>query len=447
MSLRFFIAEELNMKINLCLLLVLIGGFFPTSIHAFVKVATNSANYSPVSIAFTKFVSIDELGGKVSEVVSKDLQRSDVFNLISQDSFKQKITNPDSIPRFQDWNSLGAQVLVTGRVIKEGKDRLRVEFRLWDVKDRKQIIGKKFFSSPASWRKIAHTISDDIYQSITGEKGDFNSRILFVSESVVSGIIKNSLCVMDRDGANIRYLTPSRDQILFEPRFSPNQQKVAYATYDDEDILRVYLMDTRIDRAPKRIGNFRSMILAPRFSSNGKRALISVQKNEAMDIYSVDLQSNATERLTNTLFINISASYSPDSSQIVFESDREGKEQLYVMQSNGSDQKRISQDKEASYFDPVWSPQGDLIAFTKFSGEKFAIGVMKKDGSQERLLVEDSNLQAPTWSPSGRSLIFSRKKDGDTGSKLYSIDLNGRNETLINTPAYASDPQWVGFMD
>ncbi|PWL04510.1 Tol-Pal system protein TolB, partial [Candidatus Liberibacter asiaticus] len=104
---------------------------------------------------------------KVSEVVSKDLQRSDVFNLISQDSFKQKITNPDSIPRFQDWNSLGAQVLVTGRVIKEGKDRLRVEFRLWDVKDRKQIIGKKFFSSPASWRKIAHTISDDIYQSIT----------------------------------------------------------------------------------------------------------------------------------------------------------------------------------------------------------------------------------------------------------------------------------------
>ncbi|PWL04509.1 Tol-Pal system protein TolB, partial [Candidatus Liberibacter asiaticus] len=59
----------------------------------------------------------------------------------------------------------------------------------------------------------------------------------------------------------------------------------------------------------------------------------------------------------------------------------------------------------------------------------------------------DSNLQAPTWSPSGRSLIFSRKKDGDTGSKLYSIDLNGRNETLINTPAYASDPQWVGFMD
>ncbi|AKK20354.1 Tol-Pal system protein TolB [Candidatus Liberibacter africanus] len=435
------------MKINLCLLLVLLVGCFATPAHALVRVNTNISDYSPASIAVTKFVSVDDLGGKLSEIITKDLQGSDVFNLISQSSFKQKITNPDSVLRFQDWQSIDAQVVITGRVIKEGKDRLRTEFRLWDIKDRKQIIGRKFFSSPANWRKIAHVIADEIYQNITGEKSDFNTRVLFVSEDIVRGTIKDSLCVMDRDGANVRYLMPKKDQILLSPHFSPKLQKVAYTSYDDEDILKVYLMDVRIDRAHKRIGNFRGMVLSPSFFPKGNRMIVSVQKEGAIDIYSVDLYSNAAKRLTNTLFVNISASASPDSAQIVFESDMSGTQQIYVMQSDGSNQQRISQDGEASYFDPSWSPRGDLIAFTKFHQGKFAIGVMKKDGSQERILVEDSNLQYPTWSPSGRSLMFSRKKNDDIGAKLYSIDLNGRNEILINTPKYALDPHWVASAD
>ncbi|MEG8099287.1 Tol-Pal system beta propeller repeat protein TolB [Candidatus Liberibacter brunswickensis] len=433
------------MKLNLFLLLVFICGFLSPT-YALVKVDINSPEYSPVSIAVTKFVSIDELGNNLSEVITKDFQGSDVFNLILQSSFKQKITNPDSIPRFQDWHSIGAQVLVTGRVIKEGKDRLRTEFRLWDVKDRKQIIGKKFFSSPGNWRKIAHIISDEIYKNITGENSDFNTRVLFVSENVSDGMLKNSLCVMDQDGANVRYLTPNKDQILFSPHFSNNQQKVAYTTYDDYNLLKVYLIDVRINRAPKRVGNFRGMVFSPHFSSNGNRIIMSVQKEEAMDIYSVDLYSNSFNRLTNTLFTNISASPSPDSSKIVFESDRGGMRQIYIMESDGSSQKRISQNDDASYFDPSWSPRGDFISFSRLYEGKFAIGVMKADGSEERILVEDSNLQTPTWSPSGRALMFSRKND-NLRSKLYSIDLNGRNEQLIKTPSYALDPHWVASAD
>ncbi|ADR52877.1 translocation protein TolB [Candidatus Liberibacter solanacearum CLso-ZC1] len=435
------------MNVKIFLLLVLVSGFFSVPVQALVKVNVNNSDYSPVSIAVTDFVSLDELGGKFSEVISKNLQKSDVFTQIPQGSFKQKITNPDITPRFHDWQSLGAQVLVMGRVIKEGKDRLRVEFRLWDIKDRKQILGKKFFASPVDWRRLAHIISDEIYQNITGEKSYFNTRLLFVSESIVSGVIKNRLCLMDQDGFNVRYLTPNSDRILFTPQFYPKQQKVAYASYDDEDILKVYLMDIRIDRAPKRIGNFRGMNISPRFSLDGNRVIMGVQKEGAIDLYNVDVHSYAFKRLTNTLFANISPSYSPDSSQIVFESDREGKQQLYVMQSDGSDQRRISQDKDAFYFDPSWSPNDNIIAFTKFSEGKFAIGVMRVDGSQERILVTDFNLQTPIWSPNGRSLIFARKKMDDIGSKLYSINLNGRNEMLINTPAYALDPHWIAPVD
>ncbi|MBY7649560.1 MAG: Tol-Pal system protein TolB [Candidatus Liberibacter europaeus] len=435
------------MKRNLFLLLVFISSFFTIPSQALVKVDVNDPNYSPLPIAITDFVSLDVLGGKFSEVIAQDLKKSGVFINIDKNAFRQKITDPDAIPRFDNWSSLGSKLLVVGRVIKEGSNRLRVDFRLWDLAVHKQILGKKFVAHPEDWRSVAHTISDDIHQSITGDKGYFNTRILFVSENIVSGMIKRRLCLMDQDSSNMRYLTPDSGKIIFSPRFSPNQQKIAYVSYDGDDLPKIYLMDIRTDREPKRIGNFRGIIFSPSFSPNGSSIVMSVQNEEAIDIYVVNLYSNSVSRLTNTLSNNISPSYSPNSSQIVFASDRGGDQQLYIMKSDGSGQRRISHDKEASYFDPSWSPRGDLIAFTKYYEGKFSIGVMKSDGSKERILVTDYNLQTPSWSPNGRYVMFSRKNINDVDSKLYLIDINGKNESLINTPAYASDPHWVPFIN
>ncbi|AHA28239.1 Tol-Pal system beta propeller repeat protein TolB [Candidatus Liberibacter americanus] len=433
------------MRINFYLLLVFISSFFVFPAQALVKINTNNPNYSPISVAVTDFISLDKLGIEFSEVISSDLDRSDLFVRIPKGSFLQKITNPDNKPLFEYWDDLKAQVLVTGRVIKEGSNRLRVEFRLWDVKNRKQVLGKKLFSLPEDWRTVAHTISDHINQIITGYKGSFNTRILFVSENIVSGETKRRLSVMDRDGFNIRYLK-SYSNSIFTPHFSPNQQKIAYVSHDSEGLPKIYLMDTRTERQPKIVGNSRGMVFSPSFSPDGSHIIMGVQKDESIDIYTLDYYSNIVKRLTNTLFVNISPSYSPNSSRIVFSSDREGNQQLYVMNSDGSDQHRISLDKESSYFDCVWSPREDLIAFTKFSNGKFSIGVMNSNGSKERIIITDNNIQSPSWSPNGRSLIFVRKNVNELGSKLYSIDLNGRNESMINTPEYASDPHWVSVM-
>jgi TolB protein len=147
-------------------------------------------------------------------------------------------------------------------------------------------------------------------------------------------------------------------------------------------------------------------------------------------------------RLTQTSAIDTGPCYSPDGRRIVFESDRDGTQQLYVMGSDGSGQRRISFG-EGRYSTPVWSPRGDLIAFTKQQGGSFLIGVMRADGSGERILTEGFHNEGPTWAPNGRVLMFFRESRGaGAGPRLFSIDLTGYNERQVPTPSFGSDPAW-----
>ncbi|MGL5735042.1 MAG: Tol-Pal system protein TolB, partial [Beijerinckiaceae bacterium] len=118
-----------------------------------------------------------------------------------------------------------------------------------------------------------------------------------------------------------------------------------------------------------------------------------------------------------------------------------GQQQIYVMSAGGGAAKRVSFG-DGSYSTPVWSPRGDLIAFTKRKGGNFAIGVMKPDGSGERILTEGFHNEGPTWSPNGRFLMFFRDPGGNAGAKIYMVDITGRVETTVPTPNFASDPAW-----
>jgi TolB protein len=155
----------------------------------------------------------------------------------------------------------------------------------------------------------------------------------------------------------------------------------------------------------------------------------------------MDLRSRATTRLTDTGALDTSPSFSPDGQQIVFESDRGGAQQIYAMSAGGGGAKRISFG-DGSYATPVWSPRGDLVAFTKRKSGSFAIGVMRPDGSGERILTEGYHNEGPTWSPNGRFLMFFRDPGGQSGSKIFMVDITGRIEAPVPTPNYASDPSW-----
>ena len=425
------------------MLLVAVATAAVTPARALVEIDINRGNIEPLPIAITDFISGDGLGPQISQVIADNLRRSGLFAPVDRGAFIEKVSNPDAAPRFEDWRVINAQALVTGRVSMEG-GRLKAEFRLWDTFAGEQMTGEQFFTNPDNWRRVAHIISDAIYERLTGEKGYFDTRVVFVSESGSRSNRVKRLAIMDQDGANMRFLTSGGD-IVLTPRFSPNRQEITYMDFAGGEP-RVYLLQLETGQR-ELIGNFPGMTFSPRFSPDGQQIVMSLlQPDGNSNIYAMDLRSRSTTRLTNSASIDTSPSFSPDGTRLVFESDRGGRQQLYVMSAGGGGANRISFG-DGAYSTPVWSPRGDLIAFTKQSGGQFSIGVMKPDGSGERILTTGFHNEGPTWAPNGRYLMFFRQNQGAGGPQLYSIDLTGRNEQRVPVEGFASDPAWSPLLE
>jgi TolB protein len=406
------------------------------------RIVIPEGEFTPQPIAIPNFVAGTpgdaEVGVGVAQVITNNLKRSGLFAPIDPAAFIERISNPDNPPTFQSWKQINATYLVTGRMTRQGDGRLKAEFRLWDVNTNQQLAGQQYFTSPEYWRRIAHIISDQIYERATGEKGYFDSRVVFVDETGSKERRVKRLALMDQDGANVRYLTKGSDLVL-TPRFSPSTQEITYMEFGQGDP-RVYLFNVETGQR-EIVGNFPGMSFSPRFSPDGQRIIMSLQQGGNSNLFVMDLRSKSTTRLTDTPAIDTSPSYSPDGSRICFESDRGGKPQIYVMPANGGGAQRISFG-EGSYSTPVWSPRGDYIAFTKQGGGAFAIGIMKTDGSGERILTSGFHNEGPTFAPNGRVVMFFRDPGGSGGPSLYTVDISGRNELRVPTPGFASDPAW-----
>ncbi len=355
-----------------------------------------------IPIAVTNFVAGSPADGEVaagvSQVITNNLKRSGLFAPIDPAAFIERITNVDAPPQFQNWKTLNAQAVVTGRVTRQGDGRMKAEFRLWEVASGQQLAGQQYVTSPEYWRRIAHIISDQIYERLQGEKGYFDSRVVFVDESGAKERRVKRLAIMDQDGANVHYLTKGSDLVL-TPRFSPSTQEITYMEFGQGDP-RVYLYNIETGQR-EIVGNFPGMSFSPRFSPDGQRIIMSLQQGGNSNLFVMDLRSKSTTRLTDTPAIDTSPSYSPDGARICFESDRGGKPQIYVMAAQGGAAQRIS-----------W------------------------------ILTSGYHNEGPTFAPNGRFLMFFRDPPGNGGPSLFTIDVSGRNELKVPTPGFASDPAW-----
>ncbi|MCF8496806.1 MAG: Tol-Pal system beta propeller repeat protein TolB [Alphaproteobacteria bacterium] len=417
----------------------------PLSARAELRVDITRGVIEPMPIAITAFAeapgSTNGYGAQVPQVVAADLAGSGLFKPLDPQSFVQSSASiqADGV-RFPEWRAIGTQALVTGTASQQPDGRTRVEFRLWDVFSQKQIAGMAYTTTPENWRRIAHIIADEIYKHLTGEDGYFDTRIVYVSESGPAQKRVKRLAIMDQDGQNSKYLTDGRELVL-TPRFSPTQQQIAYMSYGAGGP-KVYLYDISTGRHEP-LGNFPGMTFSPRFSPDGRKVVMSLAVDGNTEVYEMDLGSRAKRRITNSTGIDTAPSYAPDGRRIVFESDRGGTQQLYTMNADGSNQQRITFG-QGRYANPVWSPRGDLIAFTRMYQGKFYIGVIRPDGSGERLITNAYHVEGPTWSPNGRVLAYFKERPSGNSrqAKIYTVDITGYNERLLQTPQDASDPAW-----
>ncbi|MBT5574567.1 MAG: Tol-Pal system protein TolB [Alphaproteobacteria bacterium] len=401
-----------------------------------------------IPIAIADFTGPDGIvsaeGRQISKIISDDLQNSGLFETVDSAAFIDPPSSPDITPNFANWGPLGVEGLIVGSAYFDSDNVLQIEFKLWDVVTQKPLTEGGGNADPAGLRRIAHKIADFVYVEFTGDKKYFDTKIVYISESGPQEKRIKRLAIMDQDGHNHRFLTSGKDLVL-TPRFSPTAHEIAYLNYFNDEP-NIYLFEVGTGRTEK-LGSFPGMTFAPRFHPDGNKLIMSLAKDGSSNIFEMDLISRSTRQLTQTLHIDTAPSYSPDGEKIVFESDRDGgRQQLFIMDKNGGNVKRISYNN-GRYATPVWSPRGDVIAFTKMLNGEFYIGIMKIDGTAERLLARGFLVEAPTWAPNGRVLMYYKQdrfeEDGTGGkTRLYKIDITGFNEAIVNTPADASDPAW-----
>ena len=343
-------------------------------------------------------------------------------------------------PGFANWRSKGAKVLVTGFVQARSDGRITFGCYAYDVDKGREVARKGFVVAPDEWQRAAHKCSGLAYTAVTGAPGSFDTRIAYVAETGPSSARIKRLAIVDSDGSNHRYLSAGETMAL-TPRLSPNGRQLAYVSFTGgTPHVRIRDVDGSNDRALLQPG---SMSFAPRFSPDGKRIVFSMSVVGNVDIYTVQSDGSLPRRLTTSPGVDTDASFSPDGSRIVFESDRGGLQQLYVMDArDGSGQRRLSFGG-AAYAAPDWSPDGNWIAFTRRDPGGRRVGIVKADGSGERLLTAGPADEGPSWAASSRELLFQRS-DPAGNSSLLRASVDGGDPRPVALPQGASDPDWSG---
>lgn len=403
------------------------------------EITVDQAHQAPIPIIVPDFGGT--MGQRISAVIAADLGNTGLFRVMPGDSPGR------SAPDFAALRARGARAVLAGQINAASgvTGSVHVEMRLWDVLAGQQLQGTAYTASEANWRRIAHIIADVVYQRMLGEPGYFDTRIAYIARTGPRRKQVTRLAIMDQDGANAHTLS-SGQWLTLEPRFSPTRDQIAFLSYANNRP-RAYLYDLATGRQSL-LGNFEGISFAPRFAPDGKTIVLSVTTRDGgSDIYVIDPDGGMRHRLTSAPgVIDTSPCFSPDGRQIVFNSDRGGSPQLYIMTVDGGNARRISYGN-GHYGSPVWSPRGDLIAFTRIHQGVFSLGVMNPDGSGERILTQGFTVESPSFAPNGRAIAFCRQSAASAGGAGFSstigvIDIAGFNEHVIPTGTGASDPSW-----
>ena len=348
---------------------------------------------APLPIAIPGFRGAP-VGAQISQVIIANLERSGLFRPLDPASFPDAPADVNLQPGFDGWKAISAQALLTGQA-SETDGRLKVDFRLWDVFAGEQLLGLQFTATPENWRRVAHKISDAVYEKLTGEKGYFDTRVVFVAESGPRAKPIRRLAIMDQDGANPSYLTDG-SYLVFTPRFSGASQEITYMALRPTGS-NIYLLNIETGRQ-ETLGHFPGMVFAPRFSPDGAKGGLlggkGRQHRRLCDGPGQPRHHPAHLRPGHRHLAVLLARRRPDRVQL---RPRRFAPALCDGRRRLGDAPHLL--RVGPLHHPGVEPDGKLIAFTKQEGGEFHIGVMRPDGSDERLLTTSYLDEGPPGRP------------------------------------------------
>ena len=427
--------------------LTIVSFVFVSNANAELHVDVVAGGVDPISIAVQKF----ETSGGVSssdakmlrEVVENDLKRTGLFHIINHDAFPEFV-KMNEMPNFTSWAAIKAKALVQASIQPDGKDKYKLEFYLWDVNGQEQIEAQSLVASKKSVRRLAHIMADAIYERLTGEVGYFDTQIVFIAETGSVSNRTKRMAIMDQDGYGMRYLSDKKTFVM-SPHFSPNMSTVVFLSYRNDDPM-VWVLDLETGDQTK-LGHFGGMSFAPRFSPDGNKVALSLVKNGVTNIYEYDIVTKGLQQLTFGKHIDTSPSYSPDGRYMAFNSDSSGSQQIHVLDLQTGKQQRITFGA-GRYATPAWSPDGQFIAFTKMADDTFYIGIMNPEGRHEKILAGGWYMEAPSWAPGSRRIVYYETEQTSDGqervSHIRSVDITGQNiyDIDLKDGVNGTEPTW-----
>jgi TolB protein len=402
----------------------------------------------PIAVAPLKNLGGDNdgaLGKQFARVLSRDLELSGYFKLVDPRTFIEDQSsgiNADEID-FVGWASIGAQELVKGGVTVDG-DKVTVEARLFDVPARRDIpeVGRRVSGSRADVPRMAHRFADQLLEVLTGERGPFDTQIVFTSTRGGRGLLKELyLWTFDRDDP-VR-LT-SEQTLMAGPHWRADNHAVLFTSWKEHQP-RLFQLELPSKRVSRLFPGSKSVMQGGAWSPDGSRVAATVEQGGNTDIVLLDRSGAVIRQLTDHWAADVSPTWSPDGQRIAFNSDRSGAPQIYVMNVDGSGVRRVSTIGNYNTA-PSWSPKGDKIAYATRAGGGFQIVVIGADGSGGKTVTSQGSNEDPSWAPDGRYIIFSTSRGG--ARHLALTDRDGRvQRELTRGTADDTSPAWSARLE
>jgi TolB protein len=376
----------------------------------------------------------------IAQVISADLTRSGRFAPIPERDMLQKPTSGADLD-FDDWSILGVEAVVVGRVTQTGENAYSLQFQLFDIFGRDQLVGYRMPASRGTMRRAAHRAADMIYEKLTGIKGVFDTKVAYVTDKGSGAAKMYSLIVSDQDGENEHTIMEDDDPIM-SPAWSPDSRRLAYVSFDgNRSSIRIQTLRSgnyiEVSRKPGING-------APAFSPDGRKLVATLGGIDGnLDIYVIDINSRQAKRITTHRAIDTEGSWSPDGRYIYFTSDRSGGPQIYRVSANGGSAERIT--FEGSYnARPRLSPDGSKLAMVHLNRGNYRIAVMDMERKDLLVLSAGQQDESPSFAPNSDTLIYATRQ-GRNGI-LESVTADGLiRQRLASGKGDVREPVWSPF--
>ena len=369
--------------------------------------------------------------GPFTATLRSDVEYAEIFVLADPALYPAGMRDPTAPDAGDRWLSAGAEVLIDTRADVSG-DRVTIEGRVWDLKSRKMILGRRYTGGASYVSRIAHTLANDLVKYFTGKDGLYLSTIAFVSDRDKN----KEIYAMDFDGRNVRQLTAHRSLSI-----NPNGRggRIVYTSYV-HTFPQLYSMNT--DGSDKReIPTGVDLNASPAISPDGTQIAFAGAQRGNTDIYVVGVHGGNLRRLTNTRSLEAAPEWSPTGRQILYTSDQTGVPQIWLMEAEGTGAHQFT--FAGNWNDEgTWSPDGARIAFACRNEGDFNICVMDiATGRTVQLTGEGSNSH-PAWSPDGEKIVYQSRRGGST--QIYTMDAaDGKNKRLLSDAGNNTQPVWL----